>query len=352
MESHRLGKVTQQDIADRLGISKFAVSRALADKPGVGPETRATVLKTAAALGYKRTPAPANQGAPEVLFVFQDPDSVHAEFWVRILQGAQEEAQRMGVRTGLRLVRRSDDIAGISERVAGMVLSGPLDGDVFEIAARLHLPLVRTSAGPVLDRIDRVMVADFEAGNAAAIHLADLGHTSAIYAEGTPNLAGRAERLRGFREGFPTPVEAISFDETMGIGPHLDRLIAADELPTAIFCASDGIGVNVVSELARRGLRVPEDISVVGYLDYPAATQIVPALTTVRVPVRQMGVAIMRCLMERMRNGDPDTLAPRRIQLVPEFVVRQSTGPAPKRAPKPSRLEGAPALSSEFLAAR
>jgi LacI family transcriptional regulator len=326
-----LRKVTQQDIAEALGVSKFAVSRALADKPGVGAETRADVLAKAEALGYRRGAARARDEKAEVLFVFGSPGTVQGGFWIRILQGAQEEAQRRGVRTGLHFVSGADDLSGISKRVAGMVLSGPLDEEVFEVAARLHIPLVRTSVGPLLDRIDRVMLADYESGMAAAEHLVGLGHRRAIYAEGTPNLRGRAERLRGFRQGFPTPVDSLTFDERVGIGPALDRLLAAGEMPTAIFCASDGVGVNAVSELVRRGLAVPGDVSVVGYLDDPAATQIAPALTTVRVPVRNMGITIMRCLLDRMNAADPDDLPPRRIQLIPEFVVRQSTGPAPRQ---------------------
>lgn len=327
-------KVTQQDIADALGISKFAVSRALADKSGVGAGTRADVLAKAEALGYRRGTGRSRKDG-EVLFVFGSPDTVQGAFWIRILQGAQEEAQRRGVRTGLHFVSAARDLSGISKRVAGMVLSGPLEEEVFEVAARLHIPLVRTSVGPFLDRIDRVMLADFESGMAAAEHLVRFGHRRAVYAEGTPNLRGRAERVRGFRQGFPTPVESLTFDERVGIGPELDRLLAAGEMPTAIFCASDGIGVNAVSELMRRGLRVPGDVSVVGYLDDPAATQIVPALTTVRVPVRYMGIMLMRCLLDRMNAADQDDFPPRRIQLIPEFIVRQSSGPAPAAAARP-----------------
>lgn len=326
-----MSKVTLRKIADELGVSTFAVSRALADKPGVSEATRVSIRARAEALGYSRPErglARMAENAPEVLFLFQRPDHTHSEFWVKILQGAQDEAQRNGIRTGLRLVRSGEDIAGLSHRgLAGLVLSGPLDPSVFEVAAGLDVPLVRTSPGPLLERMDRVSVDDFEAAMAAAAHLVELGHTRAIYAEGQPNLRGRAERLRGFRAGFPAEVRAITFDERTGIGPLLPAILDAPDAPTAVFCASDGIGVNVVSELTRRGVRVPEDISVVGYLDYACATQIVPALTTVRVPVQQMGMMIMRCLLERMRGEDMDRLPPRRIQLVSEFVVRQSTGP-------------------------
>lgn len=339
-----MGKITQQHIADELNISKYAVSRALADKSGVSEATRKIVLAAADSLGYKRSKSKQPDQAPEVLFVFQSSDTVHGEFWVKILRGAQEEAQRMGIRTGLRMVKNAEDIAGLHDGIAGIVLSGPLDGEVFDVAAKLHIPLVRTSPGPILDRIDRVMVADFEAGQMVAKHLVDLGHTRAIFAEGTPDLFGRETRYRGFVNGFPTDVEALTFDEKIGIGPFIDRIFSQPNAPTAIFCASDGIGVNAISELSRRGIRVPEDVSVIGYLDTASAMQIAPALTTVRVPVRQMGVAIMQCLFERMQDDDSERLAPRRLQLVPEFIVRQSTArvnrtPIPKAKFKKSSLE-------------
>lgn len=329
-----MGKVTQQHIADALGISKFAVSRALADKSGVSEATREIVLAAAESLGYKRGPSKKSEAALEVLFVFQNTDEVHGEFWVKILEGVQEEAQRNGIRTGLRLVKNVGDITGLHDGIAGIVVSGPVDQEVFEIAAKLNVPLVRTSSGPLLDRIDRVMVADFEAGLAVAEHLVDLGHRRAVYAEGTPGLSGRAARYSGFAQGFPTHVPTLTFDEQIGIKPLIDEIFGGDEPPTAIFCATDGIGVNAVSELIRHGLRVPDDVSVVGYLDSAAATQIVPALTTVRVPVRQMGIVIMRCLLDRINSDGPERLAPRRVQLVPEFVVRQSTAPVRTASPR------------------
>ncbi|MBL1422041.1 MAG: LacI family DNA-binding transcriptional regulator [Alphaproteobacteria bacterium] len=323
-----MAKITQQDIADVLKISKYAVSRALADKSGVSEATREVVLKAADNLGYKPNKQKDSALSPEVLFVFQSNDTVHGEFWVKILRGAQEEAQRMGIRTGLRMVQNASDIADLHDGIAGIVLSGPLDSEVFEVAAQLHIPLVRTSPGPILDRIDRVMVADFEAGQMVANHLIELGHTRAIFAEGTPHLIGRADRYHGFDHAFPNHVEAITFDEQIGIGPQIDRIFSQPNPPTAIFCASDGIGVNAISELLRRGIRVPEDVSVIGYLDTAAAIQIAPALTTVHVPVRQMGIAIMQCLFKRMQDNNPERRAPRRIQLVPEFIIRQSTAQA------------------------
>lgn len=337
-----MGKVTQQQIADTLGISKFAVSRALADKTGVSEETRQSILAAAEKLGYRRTPARRAGQSPEILFAFQATDTPQGEFWVKILQGAQEEAQRMGVRTSLRLVSKPEDVEGLHDGIDGVVFSGPFDEDVIAMAARLNVPVVRTSPGPPLDQTDRVMVADFESGVAVARHLVELGHTRAVYAEGTPGLAGRAARYRGFSQNFPTPVRAVTFDEQAGIGPLIDGIYSAEHPPTAFFCASDGIAVNTISELSRRGLRVPDDVSVVGYLDYALATQIAPALTTVRVPIREMGITIMRCLLDRVFADEPASATARRIQLIPQFIVRESTGPAPPHVPAPRRMSAEP----------
>ena len=118
-------------------------------------------------------------------------------------------------------------------------------------------------------------------------------------------------------------------------------MCAAGYEPTAMFCGSDGVAVTVVSELLRMGLRVPEDVSVVGHADYPIATQVSPNLTTIHMPHKQMGIAAVRRLLARSGHlGILDDLPPQRISLVPFLVERESTGPVAARSWRP-RLEAA-----------
>ena len=112
--------------------------------------------------------------------------------------------------------------------------------------------------------------------------------------------------------------------------PSMAAMAADGFEATAMFCGSDGVAITVVSELLRMGLRVPEDVSVVGHADYPVATQVSPNLSTIHMPHREMGVAAVRQLISRSRLASPlNDLPPQRISLVPHLVERQSTGPAP-----------------------
>ncbi|MBN9026190.1 MAG: substrate-binding domain-containing protein, partial [Rhizobiales bacterium] len=90
----------------------------------------------------------------------------------------------------------------------------------------------------------------------------------------------------------------------------------------------DGIAVSAVSELLRMGLRIPEDVSVVGYSDFACATQISPHLTTVRTPQTEMGAAMVRCIADRLALPENRSRAPVRMALASEIVRRASTGPA------------------------
>jgi LacI family transcriptional regulator len=141
---------------------------------------------------------------------------------------------------------------------------------------------------------------------------------------------GRAERYRGFRDGMletpGTTVDDIIFDEAHGFRRALMAHIREGGAPTALFCAHDGIAVGAISELLQLGLRIPDDISIVGYSDFAAASQISPRLTTVRVPHVEIGAAMVRCIADRLGNPEGSARPPMRISLISDIVRRESTG--------------------------
>jgi LacI family transcriptional regulator len=113
-------------------------------------------------------------------------------------------------------------------------------------------------------------------------------------------------------------------------------LLARSEPPTAIFAVNDQSALGVIAAAREHGLRVPRDLSVVGFDDIPMASQVHPPLTTIRQPFAQMGRAAVNTLLSQMENDD--SIAPR-IVLPTELIVRQSTAPAPRQAT--SRTAGA-----------
>jgi len=122
-------------------------------------------------------------------------------------------------------------------------------------------------------------------------------------------------------------VAEIAFQEPGGFRDAFIASIRSGFVPTALFCAHDGLAVTAISELFRLGVRVPDDMSVVGFNDFVCATQIAPQLTTLRIPQEEIGVAVIRCLALRLSQSETERFPPLRIALTPKFIERHSTAP-------------------------
>lgn len=323
-------RVTIQAVADKLGLSKFSVSRALSGKPGVAEATRGRVLRAAHAMGY-RVNADIAHSIGQILFVRQEIDMVSSEMWLNMLHGAESEAERLGYSVVPRQARYLSS-SELDPAVVGLILAVPRPSEITEVAARTGLPVACATYVEPMSRFDQVVCADWEAGMAVAQMLTGLGHREVAFVHGSTLPIGRGQRFRGFRDGMletaGTTVDDIVFDENQGFRRAFLAHIRNGGAPTALFCAHDGIAVSAVSELLQLGLRIPEDISIVGNSDFAAASQISPRLTTVRVPHVEIGATMVRCIVDRLSNPEGGARPPLRISLLSEIVRRESTGPA------------------------
>ena len=163
-------------------------------------------------------------------------------------------------------------------------------------------------------------------------HLIHLGHRRIAFVEGRPELWCSRARFDGYRAGLETAGLVVdgdlimpgefSYESGFRAGEHLfDRPVP----PTAVFVSSDQMALGVYEALRRRGLRVPEDVSVVGFDDVPEASWSSPPLTTVRQPLADMGRLAVRTVQRLVRN---ETIESPRVELATELVVRSSTARA------------------------
>ncbi|WP_343713923.1 LacI family DNA-binding transcriptional regulator [Inquilinus sp.] len=323
-----MAKVTLATIAQRTGLSKFAVSRSLSGKDGVSDETRRRVQEVAAELGYTRPSL-----EPELLtlgVIFHDTDLINSELHLLIQNGAQSEAERLGYRLNMRWTHEPDEIQAIVRACSGAVLVGPHDRGTFARVRALGKPIVRQGWLEPLEQADHVGGTDHEAGAAVANYLLALGHRRIVYVHGTPGYRGRVERFYGVREVLEKQADVefreMRFQADSRFTEHLRAAQADGFHPTAFFCAHDGLALTVVSELLRLGYRIPENASVVGFGDYSAATQISPQLTTVKVFGQQMGAACVRLLDDRLNGRIPSDI-PVRVQITSRIIERASCGP-------------------------
>jgi LacI family transcriptional regulator len=205
--------------------------------------------------------------------------------------------------------------------------------------AKAKMPVVTVAMGKLYENALNVRIDDFEAAQEMTNYLIKLGHRRIALIKGHPQQIASAERERGFRAA----VNAAGLDPSgiaveQGYFTFRSGLEAAEKLldlsnrPTAIFASNDDMAAAAVSVAHRRGLDVPNDISVVGFDDTAPATTVWPELTTIRQPVAAMADAALDLLLSALRgrrHGLPPVSAERVLEH--ELVIRESSGPAPSQ---------------------
>ncbi|MFI5801271.1 LacI family DNA-binding transcriptional regulator [Streptomyces sp. NPDC051561] len=329
-------KVTISEIAREAGVSVPTVSRVVNGRSDVSPGTRARVEDLLHRHGYRRRPGAPGARAALLDLVFNDLDSPWA---VEIIRGVEEVAHEQGMGT---VVSAIHDRAGAARQwmtnlrarasdgvilVTSMLEPGP---GLHDELRRLGVPLVVIDpAGSPATEVFTVGATNWAGGMAATEHLLGLGHRRIGFIAGPPRLLCSRARLDGYRAaldvgGAPVDDELIvpgDFYHESGF-TGTNRLLDLDEPPTAIFAASDQMALGAIEALRQRGLRVPEDMSIVGFDDLPEVRWSSPPLTTVRQPLSDMGKLAARAVLDLARSVEP---ASPRVELSTELVIRAST---------------------------
>jgi DNA-binding LacI/PurR family transcriptional regulator len=248
-----------------------------------------------------------------------------------VTKAVQQEARRDGYAL---FVAGSDEIAqdeeqwarAMAAQVDGLLLLSPQMPDDALLALAAITPVVMTNR--LLDGIPAVLTDSYEATGHAVEHLHALGHRELVYLAG-PEGYSNDVRLRGFRDTCGRLGIAASelgpFKARFSDGMRAGDLVLATSA-TGVVAYNDEVAVGVINRLADRGVRVPQDVSVVGYDDTQLAEMVMPRLTTVRIPAATAGTAAAGMLLDVI--GGRDGAVRDRVRLPAELVVRSSTGPA------------------------
>jgi LacI family transcriptional regulator, xylobiose transport system transcriptional regulator len=316
-------------------VSISTVSKVLNGRPGVSDETRARIETLLQEQGYNRRQS-AQGPAPLIEVLVWEIDSTWA---VELLAGVERVAREHGLamvvsNTHDRKVPDPRWIDGaLARRPVGVLLVGA------ELPEQ-HRRQLESRQVPVV-AIDQsgdsgvvghsVGSADWSGAFAATRHLLDLGHRRIAIVTGPDDMIASVKRFSGFRAALeaaqvPLPAEYVRHGEFH----HRDgleqgrQLLGLDRPPTAVFASNDLQALGVYEAAHAHGVRIPEQLSVVGYDDLKAAAWVVPALTTIRVPLAEMAEQATRLLV-RLRD-EPD-FAVSHIDLATSLVVRASTAP-------------------------
>lgn len=323
-----MGKITIQAIADAAGTSKFAVSRALSGKSGVGESTRERIVKLAVDMGYRR---PAQRSFPTLAVLCEDEDLINGELNQKIMSGIRDEAHQVGLdlielqTTG---ARRLSDVA---DRVDALIFVSVNSPEVKRTAVEMGFPTVKIGTFEPLEQSDIVRGTNYETGRIVGDLFLKNGHRHLVYVRGRRDFRGRQERYNGFvtatMPNVDSTVTDLRWTDGKELNAKLDQLLAGPDPATAFFCAHDGLAVTIMSELMSRNLRIPADASVVGYGNYLTSQHVRPPMTTVDVPGAAFGREAVRLVKQRMTNPD-DNKYSIRIQVPSEIIIRETLGKA------------------------
>jgi LacI family transcriptional regulator len=324
--------VTIRDVAARAGVSVATVSKVINQRYGVAAETNARVLAVIEELGYEASlvaQSLRNHRTNVIGILVADLEPFSTE----LLKGAADAIRG----TGFELVvysagGRTSDHVGWERRYLSRLSGTLIDGAVLvtPTVTNVHYDAPIVAVDPHTGPSDLVTIDsdNLRGGRLATGHLLDLGHRRIAMLTGRPDLQSAQLREEGYRQamaaaGVPVDEKLVAvgaYDPEIAVDAALELLTGPDR-PTAVFAANDLSAIATIEAATRLGLRVPDDLSVVGFDNVPESALCVPPLTTVDQPIRKMGQRAVELLVGLIRGEQPDSL---HVTLETNLIVRQS----------------------------
>jgi DNA-binding LacI/PurR family transcriptional regulator len=324
---------TIRTVAARAGVSKSLVSLVLQNSPRVSEEKRQAVLKAVAELGYRPDPVARSLAERRTRTIGIVIDDLSNPWYVELLDGLRPVLHEHGLRPLLADGRTEPDaVQALSDlRVDGLVLVGTPTSSAVDQVNGMVSPIPTVVAGtrePLLPTVDVVANDDYRGGRLATTHLLELGHRRVTHIVGE----GEVGRLR--RSGYEAVMNDAGLDPVSVPGDWTEAtgrqvgyaLLGQADRPAAIFAANDLSAVGVLAAADELGLRVPDDLSVLGYDNTVFSKLHRLSLTTIDSHIAEVGQLAGRTLIARLA-GDSGTAGTRLLS--PALVVRSSTGPQP-----------------------
>lgn len=323
----KYNQVTIKDIARELGISPSTVSRALKDHPDISPDTKKAVNELAEKLNYQPNIVALSlrQSKTNTIGVII-PEIVHF-FFSTVISGIEDVAYRAGYNVILAqsnesLARETTDLKALfNSRVDGMLMSISRETTNFD-----HIEAIMSKGVPMVffDRVydtpnsSKVIVDDFAGAKEATLHLIQQGCKRIAHLEGPPNLVISKQRMEGYYEALKENnmtidkelVVACPFGSIEEGEKATEQLLALKNKPDAIFASNDPAAMGAMKAIKAKGLRIPEDVAVVGFSNWFFSSLMDPPLSSVDQPGFEMGQEAAKLLIRQIEVKDKNNDEP------------------------------------------
>jgi LacI family transcriptional regulator len=338
-EGRRTKRATINDIARLAGVSKKTVSRVINDSPFVKEETRAKINDIIRAVGFAPDPQARGLAFRRSFLIGMIYDNPTPQYVVNLMQGILDAMRGTSFELVIRPCNRAlpsflADMRNFVERqkLSGVVLPPSVSEDerLAALLKEIECPYVRIAAVQ-LDHVKTMVVTHDSAGAAAAArHLAELGHRVVAHISGPSTFRSAYERRLGFIEGLrecglklsPGYDREAAYTFESGIAAA-EALLKLNPRPTAIFAGNDEMAAGVYMAARNHGLEIPKDLSVIGFDDSPVASRLWPLLTSVRLPIHEMGrmaaEKLIRLRLDKTAQSEDKT------EVIPALIGREST---------------------------
>lgn len=327
--------VTIKDIAEHAQVSYATVSRALNNKYGVNPETRNRVLKIAQKLNYSPNAIARGLVSSRSFTLGLILPDMTNPYFPAVAAGIEATAQERGYsvflcNTNWDIKRETKYIKLLSERRVDGIIHAPAGSTLEEEAAEL-LPTVFVSNAPKSCRQSSVVIDNIRGGYMATKHLIDCGYETIGFIGVSEHEMANNDRLEGYRRAFqrygreiePEYLRFGDFRQETGY-TIIQTLIKSGSYPRALFAENDVLAIGILHGIKDSGLRVPEDIALIGFDDISFSAYQEVQLSTINQPKEKMGRIAGEILINEIEAGEHRT-APRKVILEPELVVRKSS---------------------------
>ena len=329
---------TIHDIARELNISASTVSRALNDNPRISLKTKERIKEVADNLGYRPNTLASNLRHKKSNTIGIVVPLINRHFFSSVISGVEDIAFKAGYNV---VISQSNDLLAKEINIVQSMFSNRIDGLIISIAMQTnsfeHLRIFRKKNIPLVffDRVvpeieaDKIVVDDFAGGFRVTQHLIDQGYQRIAHLAGTQSLMTYQDRKNGYAEALR--VNGIPYDESLVIINSLtsdqgvfavEQLMNLPQPPDAIFCGNDTTALSSMIYLRDKGIRIPQDLGIVGFSNEPFSKVVSPSISTIAQPGFEMGQMSAELLIRQIETKERTYQT---IVLPTELIIRESS---------------------------